>query len=315
MATNKNVKPGDRIVLLGPDGHEYPVWLEEISPARAAHLLAHLGLQRRLKTQQVNKLSRTMAAGHWNDLNGDFFIFDEQGQLLQGQHRCHSVIKSERSIWVFCVGGISEKAIFDIDIDLSGRTFGDVLGMYHEKYATDLAATVQLMTRWANNSMQYYASVADTRTAYQLLKRHPSLRHSVAWCNGQLTQAPVKLLPTSMLSWCHYVFTRVHPEMGLNFVEILTWQTDIRPDKECPACTLRDRIEKAKKAQRRDAKMTIIEKIAWTIKAWGLYVQQMRSYGPQSIRWPAGEKFPKVLDSKGDIFEYEQIKKLPQGQR
>jgi hypothetical protein len=309
------IKPGDRIVLVGPNGGDYEVWMERVDSARAAHLLAHLGLQRNLKMRQVNRLAETMEAGHWNDLNGDTFVFDTEGRLIQGQHRCQAIIKSERGIWVFCIGGVSDRAIFDIDIDLSARTLGDVLCMRGEKYSSELAAAIQMMGRWARGLLHNYAAAIDSRAAYQMLKRHPRLRDSVAWCHSIATQSPVRVLPASFIAWCHYVFTRVQADLGLQFVEILTWQHEGRPDRQCPAHVLRERLFKACKSKQRRDNLSAVEKVAWTIKGWNLYVQQMRASSVRAIQWPAGEKFPQIVDGNGDIYAYAQLKELPQAKR
>ena len=74
---------------------------EIVSPDIAAHYLRSNIINRRLRPKTVKRYEEEMRQNSWT-LTSDAIAFDEDGNLIQGQHRLHAVVKSglAQPFWV-----------------------------------------------------------------------------------------------------------------------------------------------------------------------------------------------------------------------
>lgn len=126
---------------------KYPQIIDEwwtITPQRAKELLVASAefVQRRLKWK-VDVYAADMAAGRWLD-NGESLIFDQDGVLLNGQHRLHAIIKSGVTLRMKVTLGVPRAAAKTMDQGLS-RTVGDALRMGGTKNASTLVAAARTL--------------------------------------------------------------------------------------------------------------------------------------------------------------------------
>lgn len=103
-----------------------PEW-EMLTPELAQQLLDANKMNRRVRLDWVNHLAREMKDGLWK-VNGDTIVIDTEGELANGQHRCHAVIAANYSFPVLIVRGIEPEARITID-DPWIRRFSDDLTM------------------------------------------------------------------------------------------------------------------------------------------------------------------------------------------
>ena len=75
----------------------------------------------------VNSYADTMRQGKWM-LNGEALVFDQNGILINGQHRLNAVIKADRDIEFLVVDGVDHKAFSTFDCGRN-RTLGQLLSM------------------------------------------------------------------------------------------------------------------------------------------------------------------------------------------
>lgn len=79
-----------------------------VTPEMAERWLTHNQSNRHLRRAVVDKYARDMAQGNW-ELTGSI-EFDPSGNLLQGQHRLHAIVKSGCTIPMFVFRGIAPRA-------------------------------------------------------------------------------------------------------------------------------------------------------------------------------------------------------------
>lgn len=154
--------------------------VEKIGPARARSLLDTQTKNRKLSVRTVAKYVATMESGHWA-LNGHAIVIDENGHLLDGQHRLQAVIESGVTIRSIVVQGI-ESGVFDTIDQGRKRSLADIAGIagYDDQQA--LAAALNFLSVWLSGSVSQGGSLtADNSSLLELAGEHPDLGQSVAF--------------------------------------------------------------------------------------------------------------------------------------
>lgn len=309
---SKNHKNEEILKLKGSNGELYEMWIETIGPNQAAKYLKNLGAQRKIKVEHVKRLADVMKNKHFDNLNGDTIVFDSDCRLMNGQHRLLGVIDSGCEIVTFCIKGVAKDVYFSIDQGQSPRKLRDLLSIKGEQYTTELAGALNYLWRYKNTIMghtQGNAYLLDNRVAYQLLKRNPILRNSIKWSVIVSKEAPVMHLGRGMISFLHYTLAKINSEKASEFLDILTYNVK-SPNVDCPAYVLRQRFIKSATPINRRERVGSLEKLAWTIKAWNLFIQDRHIRSSREITWKLGESFPQIRDGDGEIFPYSFMMKV-----
>ena len=95
-----------------PEDFGLSVEVEIITPEQAQAYLDNNFKHRPIKDERVNKYADKMNNGDWK-LNGKSIIFDETGQLRNGQHRLSAVVASGKSLTTLVVRGVKISAFSD----------------------------------------------------------------------------------------------------------------------------------------------------------------------------------------------------------
>ena len=102
--------------------------VEEITPELAAAWVEkNLKNNRPLSPSRADKLAADITNGDWI-LNGQAIIFDEDGALVNGQHRLEACIRSGKPITSVAVRGVDRLAFLSIDTGQS-RTTAQILAI------------------------------------------------------------------------------------------------------------------------------------------------------------------------------------------
>jgi len=117
-----------------------------LTPAKAAILLKNNDNNRKVNAHHVNFLANEIAAGNWK-INGQSIVIDEDGNLLDGQHRCHAVIKANTSIETIFFDGALRSSMNTIDTGKS-RNAADVFNLHNVVYAPRKATISASVYRW-----------------------------------------------------------------------------------------------------------------------------------------------------------------------
>lgn len=122
---------------------------ELISPERAAVFLAQNTVNRKLRTNIVRRYAEEMLQNAWT-LTSDAIAFDEDGNLIQGQHRLSAVIQSQTTqpFWVARDMPVASRQNLDCG---AKRELADRLTISgYDISRVDCAAVVRLMTPWTS---------------------------------------------------------------------------------------------------------------------------------------------------------------------
>ena len=125
--------------------------IETITPAMAKEYLEHnMTNNRRLNTQTVNSYARIMKAGGWN-VTHQGIAFDEDGELVDGQHRLQAIIVANIPVTMMVTRGVPrhEGEAFNIDVGLKRSVLNimQISGVTDEVY-TQMQRYVMAYMKW-----------------------------------------------------------------------------------------------------------------------------------------------------------------------
>jgi len=260
--------------------------VEKIGPREAEAILDAVKddprtRNRPVKDAHVEWLAGMMKAGKWR-LNGEAIILDEDGKLLDGQHRLWAVISSQVTIETWVTRGVSRDFFPTIDTGAT-RTTADVLGIRGESSSTVLAAVLGWLHRYENGKMLAgtKASGFSQETAVALLRKHSGIRDVLTWATAQQKHPVLSNIPRSALAFLKYVFTLYKPNKAEEFFEQVA---DARLDRiGSPTETLRNWLLKKDQSRAR-AKMIhgTLTVMAVCVKAWDAFLNDER---PKTFVW------------------------------
>lgn len=269
--------------------------IEKITPEIAASILDHSEEQVRNRTVNqghVTWLAAQMTAGKWV-LNGESIILDDEGCLIDGQHRLWAVVEAQVAIESLVVRGADRKGFATIDTG-TARTLANVLGICNEKYAATVAAALSWTYRHDLGKM--FSSAKTVGFSHQVglavLRKHPEIKASAEEIHRMLGKSePLRGVSASILIFLHYRFSAHSKEKTLEFFESLG---DLRFDQSgTPTRTLRDQILRRAKDLRgmgSSAKTPPLEMMAWFVKSWTDFLAGRRPQRP--YQWRRSGQFP-----------------------
>jgi hypothetical protein len=246
-------------------------------------VLASLLLERNPVNRPIGKYNmetlRADISGSRFMFNGESLVVSDTGVLIDGQHRCSTVIETRQSIQTVIVSGPSEEARFTIDIG-KPKTAANFLHMKGGVDTNNLSATIGLLIQYANTGTLVYGSVRATKT--QIVEGFERFRGVEASVEAVHGATKMKLGSRSALAFCHYTFKRrAGAEAADLFMQKLIEGDGLR--KGDPIYCARDRLLKLDRGARAEIRIEIV------FKAWNAW---RRSETLHSIR--SNGKLPKV---------------------
>jgi len=190
----------------------------ELTPALAELLLDKNADNRATRETKIAMFATDIKNGMW-DLNGEPVIISANGELNDGQHRCHAVVRAGRSIKTFVTFGVTRESRVTVDQG-TARTSGDYLGMEGEA-DPNVAATVSSMVWQYNNMGRISRHGSDLPTKAQIRQTfwdNPGIKASM---NALPSGAKNIARSRSVLAFCHYILTKRNKEVADNFIRRL----------------------------------------------------------------------------------------------
>lgn len=266
-----------------------------ITPQMAAkYLERNRQPNRHLKESHILRLARDMYHGRWR-CNGEPLIFDRDGNILDGQHRLHAIVRSKTAIDTYVVYGIDPDVMPTLDRG-SIRNMADILGMQGEANCAQLAAALSWLWAYEHGGLQTHHlkhNRATTGEMEELLLKHPTLRVSCPY-----GKRCASLVPGGLGTALHYLFAKKDALLANTFFTKLADGEQL--SKTDGIYRLRERLQKNRMERR---KLPTVDVAALTIKAWNAH----RTGTPVALlRWRAGsdrygeegytpEAFPEIV--------------------
>lgn len=237
----------------------------KLTPALAEEYLKHNTHNRMVKPSKLNELIGAIKRGEWF-VNGEAIKFAEDGTMLDGQHRCMAVIESGEAIDTMVVHGLPRETQETMDRG-ARRSLADALHLRGETSVTNLAATINLIHRWVEQSdSPQELRNRQVPTTVQAMTFFYSKREGIIEANRRglnyRSKFPVKI-PASVVSACWYVFSQIDQEDAEFFFDRFAHGTELRSDS--PIYALRRTLIAG------SVDYDSIKIHALIIKAWNLY--------------------------------------------
>lgn len=178
----------------------------DLTPALAQVLLDRNPDNRKVSSVVVENYARDMANGAWV-FNGEPIIIAKNGEMNDGQHRCHAVIIAGVAIPVIMVFGTDRTSRLTIDQG-KVRMAGDYLSMNGHTDGVALAAAAKYIWQHRNHgrlSNQTFFSPTKSEIL-DLIDTTPTIADSLAAIQSKGSDA---VGGRSILAFLHWTFTRM----------------------------------------------------------------------------------------------------------
>ncbi len=238
----------------------------------ATELLANNDGNRKLSARRVSTLAATIARAGW-EFNGETIIVDNEGHLLNGQHRCAAVIEAKTPIKVLMVRGVPRKVFATID-NVKSRSAADVLTAGGTSVGGNTtAATLRLVWQYTlgvlcSTSAQHQPSNSDIMAAS---KDFPGAIESVVWARRH------KFLGNATVAFMHWVTTRGNRSEAEKFWDHVEFGENL--PRNDPALRLRERLLAGHPTRQRGDAFSLLQLImrAWVNHLSGIQAEFLRT--------------------------------------
>lgn len=238
-----------------------PRWVD-VTPELARQYLTHNTDNRRLRRTSVVELAGAMRRGEWVP-NGNAIAFDQDGLLIDGQHRLHAVIEAGVTAKMLVVRGVDSAAFTVTDRGLK-RNVRDDLSRRGVANATQVAAALTAL--WRFETTGRFRTVHPHPTSTEILnlfEREPEIVESVKGMERVSGHIGVRSATISVL---YHVLPLIDADDAAYFFDRLADGANL--DADHPIYRLRKRIVESSGATKR---LNGDEIGALMIKAWNFY--------------------------------------------
>ncbi len=261
--------------------------LINVTPDMAMRFLEKNKLNRSLTDRHINFLASQMRENKWLD-TGDTLKFDEQGNLLDGQHRLNAIVKSGKTLPMLVVKNVNKKA-FEVMDTGKVRTGKDVLSAMKYGHSSLLSSSVKSILLYFGGQYSHNkigkSSFSTNPKVVEFVKKNEEIHEIVAHIHK--IHSKFKLITASHLVFLYWIFAAKNQNDVDTFFDQLTTGVDLKADS--PIKALRDRLIKEITSKR---KMQAREKLALCIIAWNHF----RAKKPvKLIQFTDRMEFPKPL--------------------
>ncbi len=149
--------------------------------------------QRTANELSVDAYTRDIKAGKWYE-TGEALIFDTNGNLVNGGHRCGSIIEAQKPIRTLVVFGVAPEAALVMDSGRS-RTRSNMLTFHGEQLAGELGTLVPRLISWeAGYFINPARAIKLTNSEIlEYLNAHPQLRDQASGIRTRANGIPGSL--------------------------------------------------------------------------------------------------------------------------
>lgn len=272
--------------------------IEVITPDVAREYLKRNTRNRAIRSFHTSTLAKTMAEGRWV-LNGQPIIFDDEGALIDGQHRLQACVLSGVAVMSYVVRGVSDaRAFTTIDVG-KVRGAGDMatyMGGVSYTLAKDLVAAARIIKTWdeMEDKSKFegarFTSAPDNEAlaAYSL-----SLCPLLSECIEHVGKRFAGMSQKSVMAASCYLFSRQTKEDAFKFFDMLYDGVFSSPNH--PVKVLRDALLMRDRTTRKSHAKQKADTMALIFKAWAAY---RKGKEIKVLRWSREgvnrERFPEL---------------------
>ena len=272
--------------------------IEVITPDVAREYLKCNTRNRAIRNTHVAGLIKAMRDGKWV-LNGQPIIFDDEGTLIDGQHRLEACVLSGVAIMSYVVRGVSDARAFttiDIGKQRGAHDMATYMSGISYTQAKDLVAAARIIKAWDDlpdkakfEGCAFVGNPENEAIAAYAVSLCPLLPE----CCDHVKQRFAGMAPKSIMAACCYLFSRSSKEQAFEFFNML--HDGVFDSQNHPIKVLRDTLLMRDRSARKSVSKQKAEIMALIFKAWSYY----RKGGEmKALRWRREgdhpERFPEL---------------------
>jgi len=254
---------------------------DKFGPEDAKKLLAGSDNFRSLSSRRVEAMARDIVNGYWED-NGIPLIVGIGGKLLDGQTRCHAVIKADRYVPMMVIYDV--ESVQEVNTG-QGRTLSQLLKNRGQKNHANLAALVRAAAMWDSGANPAFNCMVTNSEMLDWFDKHQDVLGTMQRFASFFEPG----LPKSLVQMIYYIGKRNHPEAAEDFADAFHHPEKLQNND--PVMLLRKRV-----LRDRPSRMERKLSLALLIKVWNSYV---RGESLGVLRWsdvgPQAQQFPEML--------------------
>lgn len=224
---------------------DFSVRVVIMTPALAKNILEIRNVSNRKVTPtNVRLIGKAMVEDKW-DFNGDSIRFDENGNMIDGQHRLLAIINTGVSVPMVIMTGIKKDAFDTIDIGTK-RSASDIFSINKIKNEVLTASVVKFIYAFKNGKYSANRNTVRNLQNHEIMDYYnslPNIEESISFASKLKTKGQ-KLLAPSVLGGMHYLLSEVDPEMATEFMQQLYVGSNL--SENSPIIPLRNRLIKTK---------------------------------------------------------------------
>jgi hypothetical protein len=244
-----------------------------LTPILASLLLQRNPINRPIGQYNMDALRSDTSNGRFL-FNGESIVVSDSGVLIDGQHRCQTVVETRGAIQAVMVFGPKEEARYTIDIGRP-KTAANFLHMKGGVDTNNLSATISLLIQYAATGTLIRGSVRATKT--QIVDGYERFRGIEASVAAVSDATKKKLGSRSALAFCHYTFKRkAGVEAADHFMQKLIDGEGLR--KGDPIYHTRERLLKLDRGARAETRIEVVFK-GWNAWRRNETITNIRSSG------------------------------------
>ncbi len=192
--------------------------ITNLSPNAAQRLLAHNTFNRPLRNKRIQALTDSIIENRWK-FNGASIVTDTKGRLLDGQHRCHAVIRAEKAVRTVLVTNVSPTAFDTIDQGAK-RTGADIFSLCGVSNPSVVAASLSIIHQHDHGypegadggdttpDMDQRIALFDSISGYEDIVRHVS----------HYKRGLANVFPLPMMTGLFYLLRKKHEQAAQKFL-------------------------------------------------------------------------------------------------
>jgi hypothetical protein len=241
-----------------------------ITPKIAAEMLERNKNNRRLRPPIIQEYTRQMLAGLWKEETGEAIKVDYNGNIIDGQHRLHAIIKSSSTLSFLLITDLDPEIFSVLDTGLN-RTASDTVQNAGHLNANNIAAAVRKYflikaERYANRTGAKYSGISNREILAAYNKNEKFWIAANSMCEKWYRDSN-RILTLSEITALYAAFYDINQDDAFSFMDSLS--TGVNLEQDNPIRLLREKLFFAKMNTR--FSMIASVKMALVFKAWNFF--------------------------------------------
>jgi hypothetical protein len=200
--------------------------VEEIDPTTALIMLQKNKKNRAQNKNNIQFYTQEMNANNWQ-CNGEGVIIDQNGNIMDGQHRLEAIVLSGKSQAFVVTRGVQRKAYTTMNQG-SKRTTGQILNQAGNTYGNDLSAIVRIVHHYNTQNFTRLGKtgrISPTTTQTLLAnyrKSHNTIDDSLLFAKATCKKKFACPFRPNYIASLHYILSQIDQADADFFIEYLT---------------------------------------------------------------------------------------------